>query len=80
MKPIEIVTLVLLVVILLLLFRTKSLADPVNPGPGPSPNSSPAPTGLLVGAILSKQPSEKCDTKYGANWAEVTPTLCAKTS
>lgn len=76
MKPIEIVTLILLAVILLLLFRTKSLADPVSPGPSPAP----APAGLLVGAILSKQRNEKCDTKYGANWAEVTPTLCAKTS
>jgi hypothetical protein len=80
MKKVEVLGLMLLIVILLLLFRTKSLADPVSPAPGPRPSSSPAPAGLLVGAIQSKQPNEKCDTKYGANWAEVTPTLCAKTS
>lgn len=78
MKKAEVLALVLLVVILLLFFRSKSLADPVSPGPSPGPG--PVPAGLLVGAILSKQPSETCATKYGANWAEVTQTLCAKTS
>jgi hypothetical protein len=76
MKKVEVLGFLLLVVIVLILFRSKSLADPVSPGPGPSP----APAGLLVGAILSKQPTETCATKYGANWTEVTPTLCAKTS
>lgn len=76
MKKVEVLALVLLVVILLLLFRTNSLADPVSPGSAPGT----APAGLLIGAILSKQPSETCATKYGANWAEVTQTLCAKTS
>lgn len=76
MKAIEAFGVALLLLALLILFRTKSFADSLSPGPSPGPS----PAGLLVGAILSKQPSETCVAKYGPNWAEVTPTLCAKTS
>lgn len=64
----------LLACLVIILFKTKSFADQMDPVPG-SLNQN-----LLIGAILSKQPDETCNVKYGSAWAEVTPTLCAKIS
>lgn len=72
MKTRDVIIAVLLLLVLVLLFRTKSFADAMSP--------SPSPAALLVGAILAKDPTENCVTKYGESWAEVTPTLCSKIS
>jgi len=69
MKIKNLIVIALIISIIILVFK---------PAVSGADSTLPEAKTMPVGAMMPKSPEEECETKYGSNWKNFTPTLCQK--